>query len=78
MKDIIIPGVVMVTLGVVALLAVAVLLDAVVVRVLIPAASLLLGRRSWWPGPYSSRLAVSGENAGRQTATYSAPSGPTL
>ncbi|MGV9304735.1 MMPL family transporter [Nonomuraea sp. NPDC004354] len=60
-------------------LAVAVLLDAVVVRVLIlPAALLLLGRRSWWPGPYSSRLAVSGENAGRQTATYSAPSGPTL
>ncbi|MET9337175.1 MMPL family transporter [Nonomuraea sp. NPDC003804] len=60
-------------------LAVAVLLDAVVVRVLIlPAALLLLGRRSWWPGPYSPRLAVSGENAGRQTATYSAPSGPTL
>ncbi|WP_431893957.1 MMPL family transporter [Nonomuraea sp. bgisy101] len=60
-------------------LAVAVLLDAVVVRVLIlPAALVLLGRRSWWPGSYSSRLAVSGENAGRQTATYSAPSGPTL
>ncbi|GAA2884771.1 hypothetical protein GCM10010517_48230 [Streptosporangium fragile] len=27
---------------------------------------------------HSSRFAVSGEKAGRQTATYSAPSGPEL
>ncbi|MEV4257489.1 MMPL family transporter [Spirillospora sp. NPDC049652] len=48
-------------------LAVAVLIDAVVIRIVVlPAAMVLLGRANWWPGPLSRRLPARGDRTSQR------------